>query len=165
VRGFKIAIDSSSWPTSPDGPEAALECGRHEWLDPGEMNERNDAILHVLDRFRRLCLRLPETSETDSWGHPNFRAGKRTFATFEWIENRPSIAIHLDPDAIDRFLRDHPDSFASPYGRGKWVSIWADGKLDWDLVEDLIVRSYRRVALKRMLAALEEPKSRSDGSA
>ena len=38
----------------------------------------------VLQRFRDLSLSLPETSEVGSWGHANFRSGKRTFATFEW---------------------------------------------------------------------------------
>jgi hypothetical protein len=31
-------------------------------------------IQPVLQRLRDLCLSLPETSETDSLGHPNFRA-------------------------------------------------------------------------------------------
>jgi hypothetical protein len=50
-------------------------------------------IQPVLQRLRDLCLSLPETSETDSRGHPNFRAGKRTFVTFEWIKVRFSIAF------------------------------------------------------------------------
>ena len=34
-------------------------------------------------RVRKLCLSLPGTSGASSWGHPNFRAAKRTFVTFE----------------------------------------------------------------------------------
>ena len=40
-------------------------------------------FLHMIDpahpkptRLRKLCLSLSETSEADSWRHPNFRAGK-----------------------------------------------------------------------------------------
>lgn len=33
----------------------------------------------VFARARALCLAFPETAETVSWGHPNFRAGKKTF--------------------------------------------------------------------------------------
>lgn len=110
----------------------------------------------VLTRFRKLCLRFPETSETDSWGHPNFRAGKRTFAAFEWIKGRPSIAIHLGVDDAEAFLLQNRDSFATPYGRGKWISVWADGELDWGYLQDAIERGYRTVALKRMIAVLEE---------
>lgn len=109
----------------------------------------------VLERFRGLCLRLPETTETGSWGHPNFRAGKRTFAAFEWIGDRPSMAFRMDTAETDLLLLQHDDFFATPYGRGKWISIWADRKLDWPFVTDLLERSYRKVALKRMLAVLD----------
>jgi len=106
-----------------------------------------------LDQVRKLCLSLPETSEADSWGHPNFRVGKRTFATFEWIKGRPSIAFRLSPAEVRVLLR-RKGFFPTPYGRDKWVSVWADGLLDWGLVERLLERSYRTVALKRMIAAL-----------
>ena len=109
----------------------------------------------ALTRLRSLCLSLPETTETGSWGHPNFRAGKRTFAAFEWIKERPSIAIHLGSAETAAFLLQHNDSFETPYGRGKWVSIWADRPLNWALLQDLVERGYRSVALKRMLRALE----------
>jgi hypothetical protein len=36
-----------------------------------------------------------------------------------------------------------------------WASLWADGRIDWKAVEELVERSYRVVALKRMLTALE----------
>ena len=98
---------------------------------------------------------MPEVTETNSWGHPNFRAGKRTFATIEWIGGRPSIAFRLDANEVDLYLLNREEFFATPYGRGKWISIWADGKLDWVLLEDLIVQSYRTVALKRMIAVLD----------
>jgi predicted DNA-binding protein (MmcQ/YjbR family) len=109
----------------------------------------------VLARFRALCLGLPETTETGSWGHPNFRAGKRTFAAFEWIKDRPSFAFMLGPEETDQVLMTDERFFATPYGRGRWASLWADGPLDWTLVETLVERSYRLVALQRMLAVLE----------
>jgi predicted DNA-binding protein (MmcQ/YjbR family) len=108
----------------------------------------------VLERIRERCLSLPEASETRSWGHPNFRAGKRTFAAFEWVKGRPSIAFRLDSTDID-LLRRRDHFFATPYGQGKWVSVWADQPLNWRLVDRLLERSYRLVALKRMVAALD----------
>lgn len=109
----------------------------------------------LLERFRRLCLNFPETSEVESWGHPNFRAGKRTFATFEWIKGKPSVAFRVGTDDVDLLLLQHEQFFATPYGKGRWISIWADGDLNWQFVEELAERSYRRVALKRMIAALD----------
>jgi predicted DNA-binding protein (MmcQ/YjbR family) len=99
----------------------------------------------VLQRLRRLCLELPESSEVGSWGHPNFRAGKRTFAAFEWIDGRPSIAFRLNATDIDLLLR-RKRFFMTPYGRGQWVSVWADRPLNWALVARLLQRSYGVVA-------------------
>ena len=108
----------------------------------------------VLQRLRQLCLSLPETSERSSWGHPNFRAGKKTFAAFERVKGRPSIAFRLDRPDVDRLMR-RKMFFATPYGRGLWISVWADVPLDWHAISDLLERSYRVVALKRMIAALD----------
>ena len=112
---------------------------------------------HVLQQVRRLCLSLPESSEVGSWGHPNFRAGKRTFVTFEWIKGRPSIAFRLSPTDVD-FLLHRKGFFVTPYGRDQWVSMWADGSLNWRSVERLLEQSYRMVALKRMITALDNMK-------
>jgi predicted DNA-binding protein (MmcQ/YjbR family) len=108
----------------------------------------------ALARLRSLCLSLPETSETASWGHPNFKAGKKTFVAFERVKGRASIAFRLDPDEVERLLQ-RKQFFATPYGRGLWASVWVDGPVDWGAVQDLVERSYRVVALKRMLTALE----------
>jgi predicted DNA-binding protein (MmcQ/YjbR family) len=108
----------------------------------------------TLKALRSLCLSLPETSETSSWGHPNFKAGTKTFVAFERIKDRPSIAFRLDSDHVDRLLR-RKQFFETPYGRGRWVSLWTDGPLDWRAIESLVDRSYRVVALKRMVTAME----------
>ena len=45
----------------------------------------------------------------------------------------------------------------APAVRGDFVHrVWAEGTLDWKAVADLVDRSYRLVALKRMVAALED---------
>jgi predicted DNA-binding protein (MmcQ/YjbR family) len=113
----------------------------------------------TLARLRSICLSLPETTETGSWGHPNFKAGKKTFVAFERVKGRASIAFRLEPDAVERLLR-RKQFFATPYGRGQWVSLWADDRVDWDVVEDLVRRSYRVVALKRMVMAIDEERRR-----
>jgi predicted DNA-binding protein (MmcQ/YjbR family) len=108
----------------------------------------------TLERLRALCLSLPETNETASFGHPNFKAGKKTFVAFERVKGRASIAFRLERDEVERLLQ-RKQYFATPYGRGLWASVWADGPIDWRAVQDLVDRSYRVVALKRMLTALE----------
>ena len=108
----------------------------------------------TLARLRSLCLALPETTETGSWGHPNFKAGKKTFVAFERVKGRPSIAFRLEPDEVERLLQ-RKQFFPTPYGRGQWASLWADNGVDWDVVEALVKRSYRVVALKRMVMAID----------
>lgn len=107
----------------------------------------------VFARVRRKCLALPESVETSSWGHPNFRAGKKTFCTFELVKGRPSVAFRLPPDDVERLLPGK-QFFLTPYGRGQWVSAWLDEAVDRKLIEQLIESSYRTVATKRMVAAL-----------
>jgi predicted DNA-binding protein (MmcQ/YjbR family) len=113
----------------------------------------------TIERLRALCLAYPEASETASWGHPNFKAGKKIFVAFEHIKGRPSIAFRLAPSNVERLLVRR-QFFVTPYGRGQWVSLWADGAVDWKAVTDLVDRSYRLVAQKRMIAALEGSKPR-----
>jgi predicted DNA-binding protein (MmcQ/YjbR family) len=109
----------------------------------------------TLDRLRALCLSYPEASEAASWGHPNFKAGKKVFVAWEHIKARPSIAFRLEPKDVERLLT-RKQFFETPYGRGQWVSLWAEGDLDWKAVTDLVDRSYRVVALKRMIGALDK---------
>jgi predicted DNA-binding protein (MmcQ/YjbR family) len=108
----------------------------------------------VFDRLRRLCLALPETHETMSWGHPNFRAGRKTFCSFEVIDERPSIAFRLPRADVNRALRRN-GFFATPYGRGLWVSRWVDHMVNWVMLSALVEQSYRCVAIKRMRTSLD----------
>jgi len=117
----------------------------------------------VLSRVRHLCLSLPETTETGSWGHPNFRAGRRTFVTYEWIRRRPSIAFRLSRADVAKYAR--VSGFTrTPYGRDEWISMMADGRVNWRLATELILKSYKLVALKRMITALGKG-SRARGAA
>ena len=108
----------------------------------------------VFARARRLCLALPETIETSSWGHPNFRVGRKTFCAFEIVTGRPSIAFRLSRADVDRALR-RKHFFATPYGRRVWASVWVDGPVDWKAIQSLLRRSYRVVASKRLIGLLD----------
>ena len=102
----------------------------------------------VLERVRKLCLSYPKSNETSAWGHPNFRAGKKAFVTFERWEERPSIAFRTQ-DAGKEILRPGGEFFKTPYGRGQWMSLWIDRPIPaWKVIEELIDESYRLVAPK-----------------
>ena len=97
-----------------------------------------------IERHRKICLALPEANEKTTWNHPTFRAGTKGFVAFEIVGGRESIAFRVAPDEADLLLADNR-FFETPYGRGKWVSLWADGKVDWKLIADLVGKSYRVV--------------------
>ena len=107
----------------------------------------------VFKRARKLCLAFPETVELTSWGHPTFRAGKKTFCAFEMIKGRPSIAFRLA--RVDARLARRKNFFVTPYGRSLWMSVWVDDAVDWTLIAALVERSYRLVATKGQLALLD----------
>jgi len=108
-----------------------------------------------LKRLRKICLAFPETKETVKWGHPTFEAGKKAFAVLDHYHGEACIAFRTGGKAQSRLLRDkrfYPAPYAAAQG---WVCLRMAGELDWSEVGDLMVASYRLVALKRMLAALE----------
>jgi predicted DNA-binding protein (MmcQ/YjbR family) len=111
--------------------------------------------LATVEKLRKICLALPETIETSAFGHPNFKANKKAFVTYENFKGQDSIAFRVDPLQFDAMLLD-PRFFATPYGRGQWLSMPANAALDWALVKDLVASSYRLVANKRMLANLSD---------
>jgi predicted DNA-binding protein (MmcQ/YjbR family) len=114
----------------------------------------------VLRRLRKICLSLPETSETVKWGHPTFVAGHKMFAALDEYGGRPCIAFRTDPLRQAELLRD-PRFYAAPYAAAHgWVCMHADRRLDWRYVSELLRGSYKMAALKRMLAALAEPDRR-----
>jgi predicted DNA-binding protein (MmcQ/YjbR family) len=106
--------------------------------------------------LRAVCLAFPEATEVEAWGRPTFRAGK-IFAVFSGIEDRPyGVIFKPDPDDRPGLLAD--SRFYSPpyYGPSGWLALDFDAKpVDWEEVRELMDASYRQVALKRMLKALD----------
>lgn len=109
----------------------------------------------VLKRLREICLALPEAEEVRTWGHPTFRAGKRSFAVLEEYKGQLSIAFKVGRRDQELFLKD-PRFYKTPYiGKFGWVSLRSDGKLNWTEVKHLMRDSFRLVAPKRLLAKLK----------
>jgi predicted DNA-binding protein (MmcQ/YjbR family) len=73
---------------------------------------------------------------------------------FEQVRERPSIAFRLDPLEVERLLDRRKTCFATPYGRGLWVSVWVDRAVNEQLLQKLARQSYRLMAGKRLSALL-----------
>ena len=111
----------------------------------------------VLKTLRSLCLPLPEASETRSFGHPTFKAGRKTLCVLERYGGRLTVALPVGHDAQRALLTDTRRFQRTPYvGQHGWVSLIVDGPLDKELLAGLVRQAYEQVALRRMLAKLAE---------
>ena len=109
----------------------------------------------ALTRLRQACLGLPEVRETTTFGNPTMQAGKKTFAVLDSYQGRRCIAFKAEP-AIQRRLCETEAYAESPFGaRHGWTLAWVERGMDWKELGALLVHSYRLVALKRMLKALD----------
>jgi predicted DNA-binding protein (MmcQ/YjbR family) len=110
----------------------------------------------LLTVLRQICLALPEVRETVKWGHPTFEAGKKMFAVLDRYEDRPCIAFRAGPERREVLLAN-VRFFEAPYAaKHGWMCLRVDRLIKHKELKDLLYDSYRLVALKRMLVALED---------
>jgi hypothetical protein len=111
----------------------------------------------VLERLRRICLALPETSERPSHGAPTFFVReKRAFLMV--LQNHHSdgrFAIWCAaPDGMQRTLVEaDPDRFfVPPYvGHRGWLGVRLDRGLDWDELAGIAEDAFAEVAPAKLL--------------
>lgn len=113
-----------------------------------------------LDRLRKLCLALPETTERLSHGEPTwFIQGKKTFVTYanHHHDDRLAFWCAAPPGAQPALVATDPDRFfVPPYvGHRGWLGVWLDVPVDWPEIAALVTDAYRQVAPRRLLAALD----------
>jgi predicted DNA-binding protein (MmcQ/YjbR family) len=109
----------------------------------------------ALDHLREICLSLPDTKETLTWGQPHFRVGEKIFAGCGDEKGRTVIGFKLDMDHADAVIQD-PRFWRAPYvGHKGWVSMDASRVGNWDEVRLLILESYRLIAPRKTVARLD----------
>ena len=110
----------------------------------------------VLKRIRKICLSLPDTKETLTWGEPHFRVGEKIFVGYGNERGSSVVTFKLAMDRAAAVIAD-PNFRPAPYvGHKGWVSMDATSITDWDKVRGFILESYRLIAPKRTLAKLEQ---------
>ncbi len=109
------------------------------------------------ERFRALCLSLPETSEVfvEEWGHPTFRVGPKLkmFASCSAADaERFSIGMKVDKAHQQALVHtDRRFAVAAYVGKHGWIDVDASGPLDWDEIHELVLESYRLNAPGRLV--------------
>lgn len=114
----------------------------------------------LVERLRKLCMRLPEANERLSHGEPTWFAGKGK--VFAMLDNHHHGASHLSvwlpmPRGVQEQLlaRDGARFFKPPYvGSSGWVGVVLDTKPDWKHVQELIREAFVFVATAKLRAQL-----------
>ncbi len=101
-----------------------------------------------LRRIRALVKKLPDTGETQSWGHPNFTTNGRIFASCGVYHERATLSIATSL-LEQSFLVQDPRFTVAPYvGKYGWVSVPLDLEPEWGLLLDLLQKAHARVHAK-----------------
>src|SRR5215831_6096506 len=107
----------------------------------------------VLKRLRRIYEPLGGVvEERDKFGHVSIRVAKKTLAMLGSNDDGvPSLGLKSDL-TTQALLVERGGFYRTPYvGQHGWVSI--DGtvkQMDWPVIEDVLVATYRAVAPKRI---------------
>jgi predicted DNA-binding protein (MmcQ/YjbR family) len=105
-----------------------------------------------LTEMRRICLSLPETTETPTWGEPHFRVRGKIFAGCGNHGGVITLGFKLEREHADQAVRD-PRFARAPYvGQHGWISMDARGVRDWGEVRALVLESYRLIAPRALWA-------------
>lgn len=108
------------------------------------------------DRLRVLCLALPEAEERETWEIPTYRIRGKIFALQSAIDERDAVWCKAQEGSQELLVQADPDRFfVPPYlGHKGWIGMWLDRRVDWKEVEELVRRSYRLIAPKKLAALL-----------
>lgn len=118
-----------------------------------------------LEKLRKLCLALPETTERISHGEPTwFIRGKKVFVMYSDHHHNDRLGfVCAAPDGAQEMLvGTDPERFYVPayVGHRGWLGVYLDVPgVDWDEIADLVVEAYRVVAPKRLQEQIREAKS------
>jgi predicted DNA-binding protein (MmcQ/YjbR family) len=108
-----------------------------------------------LAQMRRICLALPDATETLTWGQPHFRVKGKIFAGFGDHGGKPTIGFKLEREHADVVIQDSRFERAPYVGAHGWVSMDVSRVRDWDEVRAFLVESYRLIAPKGSWVAFQ----------
>ncbi len=109
----------------------------------------------TLQRVRKLCLALPETTEVKAWGAPTFRVRGRIFAMYSAADpsrddGRESVWLANDATNQMLMINDKPERFFKPpyVGPSGWVGVYLDKRVSWKLVKDVVADAHEHIVKK-----------------
>lgn len=108
-------------------------------------------------RLRAICLALPEAVEKETWGDPTFRVRDRIFAMERRGDGCVSVWCKAPPGSQEVLVGADPERFFRPpyVGHKGWIGMRLDGDPDWAEVAEVVRRSYRLTAPKRLATLID----------
>lgn len=107
------------------------------------------------DDFRELALALPEAVESEHMGHPDFRVGKKVFASIGPDETWGMVKLKPEQQAL--FIRTEPKAFQPIPGgwglRGATQVLLKSAREPG--VRQALLAAWRNTAPKRLIDRLE----------
>jgi predicted DNA-binding protein (MmcQ/YjbR family) len=105
----------------------------------------------LLTRLRKICSQLQDVTETVSFGHPTFQVGGKTFAVFERYKGELGLALKVEKELQQIFLKD-PRFYMTPYiGKHGWVTLrMQTSRVNWKEVREMLRGSHRLLALNKV---------------
>lgn len=110
-----------------------------------------------VERVRRLCLKLPEAYEEETWGEATFRVRKKIFAMAGGHgPAKPAVSVKVSREDQEALLaQGDPFFFPGYVGTKGWIGVdLTSHRVDWAELEELITESFRLIAPKRLSALL-----------
>lgn len=107
------------------------------------------------DDARSMALALPGSDERSHFETTDFRVRGKIFAT---LPDADRMVVRIDPDDQPVLISTFPTTFApaaGAWGRRGWTVVRLT-LVDPDMLYDLLIESWRRLAGKRAVEAFEE---------
>lgn len=128
--------------------------------------QRTAASRRIIERLRRICLALPETTEKDAWSEPTWRVKGKMFAQLDDHHHGAphcSVWLPMPMGVQETLIEADPERFFRPayVGHKGWVGVVLDGKPDWEMVAELVREAYRLIAPPKLAALAETPAAAS----
>ena len=103
------------------------------------------------NKFRELALSFPEAIESAHMRHPDFRIGRKIFATLGYPDEN-SAMVKLSPDDQKEFVRTSPGIFTRVKGawgrQGSTIVHLPSATID--IVREALTTAWRNTAPKRL---------------
>jgi predicted DNA-binding protein (MmcQ/YjbR family) len=106
--------------------------------------------ISAAERVRALCMALPDTEESLSFGKPHYKVAGKIFAGCEEISGEAVLGFKLEKPAAAALIASDERCCPAPYvGKHGWVAMKLVGTVDWSAVRGYVETSYALIAPKK----------------